>query len=74
MAKQFATVFVSWRDARRGRPGWFSGDADYHQAAAQALEAKLNDLALEGWIVEEIIQAPGLTARQTSAYTIVVFR
>lgn len=74
MAKQFATVFVSWRDAKRGRPNMFSADADYHQAAAQALETKLNELALEGWIVEEIIQTPGLTARQASAYTIVVFK
>ena len=73
MTKQFATVFVSWRDARR-RPGPFAADAGYAQAAAQALELKLNDLALEGWIVERIIQAPGLTARQFSAFTIVVFK
>ena len=74
MAKQFATVFVSWRDARRRPIGLFANDTDYAQAAAQALETKLNDLALEGWIVERIIQASGLTPRQTAAFTVVVFK
>jgi hypothetical protein len=59
---------------RRGRPGPFATDQDYAHAAATALESKLNDLALEGWIVERIIQSPGLTPRQSSAYTVVVFK
>jgi hypothetical protein len=73
MGKQFATVYVSWRDARR-RVGLLAGEADFARAAAEALEAKLNDLALEGWLVERIIPAQGFTARQSSAFTIVVFK
>lgn len=74
MAKQFATFHVSWRDARNRPLGVFADDATFARAAAQALESKLNDLALEGWIVEKIIQSTGLTARQTSAFTLVVFK
>lgn len=74
MAKQFATFHVSWRDARRRPFEPFAGDAEYGRAAAQALEAKLNDLAQEGWIVDRIIPATGLTPRQSSAFTIVVFK
>lgn len=74
MAKQFASFHVSWRDARRRPFALFADEAAYGRAAAQALEAKLNDLAAEGWILEAIIPAAGLTPRQTAAFTIVVFK
>jgi hypothetical protein len=74
MAKQFASYHVSWRDARRRPLGLVAGDADYGRAAAQALEAKLNDLAQDGWIVDRILPVYGLTARQSSAFTIIAFK
>lgn len=74
MSKQFAAFHVSWRDARNRPLGLFADEGTYARAAAQALEAKLNDLAAEGWIVDQILTATGLTARQTSAFTIIVFK
>lgn len=74
MAKQFAAFHVSWRDARPRPLGLLADDAAYGRAAASALDAKLNDLAQEGWIVERILPASGLTARQSSAFTIVAFK
>lgn len=73
MSKQFAAFHVSWRGSKK-RPLMFGSDEDFSRAGASALEAKLNELAEEGWIVDRIIQAPGLTSRQTSAYTIVAFK
>lgn len=74
MSKQFASFHVSWRDAKRRPLGLFSDDAAYARAAAQALEAKLNDLAQEGWILDRVIPAAGLTPKQTAAFTVVVFK
>lgn len=74
MAKQFAAFHVSWRDARHRPLGWFASEAAYGRAAAQALEARLNELAQEGWIVEKIIPANGLTPQQSSAFTLIVFK
>lgn len=74
MSKQYATVFVGWRDARRRPFELFADEAAYGRAAARALEAKLNELAAEGWIIDRIIPAAGLTPRQTSAFTVVVFK
>lgn len=74
MSKHFAAFHVSWRDAPRRPLGIAAGEAAYGRAAAQALEAKLNALAEEGWILERIIPATGLTPKQTSAFTIIVFR
>jgi hypothetical protein len=74
MAKQFASFHVSWRDARPRRLGLFPDDSDYARAAARALEAKLNDLAQDGWIVDRVLPATGLTARQSAAFTIIAFR
>jgi hypothetical protein len=74
MAKQFAAFHVSWRDAKNRPIGWFGNEATYGRAAAQALEARLNELAQEGWIVEKIIPANGLTPQLASAFTLVVFK
>jgi hypothetical protein len=74
MSKQFAAFYVSWRDAKNPPLGVFSGESAYARAAAQALEARLNELAAEGWILDRIIQAQGLTPRQSSAFTIVAFK
>lgn len=74
MSKQFAAFHVSWRDAKRHPLGIVADEAAYSRAAARALEAKLNDLAEEGWILDRVIPASGLTPRQTSAFTIIVFK
>jgi len=74
MSKQFASFHVSWRDAKRRPLALFADEAAYARSAASALEAKLNDLAQEGWILDRIIPAIGITPRQTAAYTIVVFK
>jgi len=74
MSKQFAAFHVSWRDAKRRPLGIVADETAYGRAAARALEAKLNELAEEGWILDRIMPASGLTARQTSAFTIIVFK
>lgn len=74
MSKQFAAFHVSWRDARRRPLGIVANEATYGRAAADALEAKLNELAEAGWILDRVIPAAGLTPRQTSAFTIIVFK
>jgi hypothetical protein len=74
MSKQFASFHVSWRDAKRRPLGLFADEASYNRSAAQALEVKLNDLAQEGWILDRIIPAIGITPKQTAAFTIVVFK
>ncbi len=52
----------------------FGADEDFGRAAADALETRLNTLAEEGWIVDRIIPANGLTPKQCAAFTIVVFK
>lgn len=74
MPKQFATFYVSWRDAPNRPLGIAMDDAAYGRAAARALEAKINDLAQEGWILDRVIPAQGLTPKQSSAFTIVAFK
>lgn len=74
MSKQFASFHVSWRDAKRRPWGLFADEAAYGRSAARALEEKLNDLALEGWILDRVIPAGGITPRQTAAFTIIVFK
>ncbi len=74
MSKQFATFFVTWRDAPNRPLGIVMDDAAYGRAAAKALEGKINDLAQEGWILERVIPAVGLTAKQSSAFTIIAFK
>ena len=74
MAKQFSTFYVSWRDAKKRPLGLFTDETSYGKAASSALEAKLNELGEDGWIVDRIIPAAGLTPRQCAAYTIVVFK
>lgn len=74
MSKQFAAFHVSWRDAKPRPLGIMADEAAYGRAAARALEAKLNQLAEQGWILDRVIPATGLTPRQTSAFTIVVFK
>lgn len=74
MPKQFATFYVSWRDAPNRPFGIAMNDAAYGRAAARALEAKINDLAQEGWILDRVIPAYGWTPRQSCAFTIVAFK
>ena len=74
MSKQFGSFHVSWRDAKRKPFGLFADDASYARAAARALEAKLNTLAQDGWILDKVIPATGWTAKQTAAFTIIVFK
>ena len=74
MAKQFSTYFVSWRDAKRRPIGLFVNENSYSAAASRALEDKLADLADEGWIIDRIIPASGVSPRQCAAFTIVAFK
>lgn len=74
MSKQFAAFYVSWRDAKNRPLGLFADEAAYGKAAGRALEAKLNELAQDGWILDRVIPASGLTARQVAAFTIIVFK
>ena len=74
MSKQFAAFHVSWKDAKVRPLGLFADERDYGRAAAAALQVRLNQLADEGWIIQEVIPGAGLTARQTAAFTIVAFR
>jgi len=74
MAKQFASFHVSWRDAKIRPLGLFADERDFGRAAAAALQTRLNQLADEGWIIQDIIPSPGLTPKQTAAFTIVAFR
>ncbi len=74
MTKQFASFHVSWRDAEAFRIGLFADESVYGRAAAAALQARLNRLADEGWIIQDILPARGLTPRQSAAFTIVAFR
>lgn len=73
MSKQYAAFHVSWRDSRK-RPILFEGDEALGRAAADALEAKLNALAEDGWIIDKVIPASGLTTRQSAAFTIIAFK
>lgn len=74
MSKQFAAFHVTWRDAKRASVGLFPDDRDYGRAAAAALQERLNQLADEGWIIQEIIPSQGITAKQTAAFTVIAFR
>ncbi|MEM9617605.1 MAG: hypothetical protein AAF936_06555 [Pseudomonadota bacterium] len=74
MSKQFSSFHVTWRDAERRPLGIFANERDYGRAAASALQDLLNQLADEGWIIQDIIPASGLTPRQTAAFTIIAFR
>jgi hypothetical protein len=74
MSKQFAAFYVSWRDAKRPVSGLFAESRDYGRAGAAALQERLNQLADEGWIIQEILPARGLTPKDTAGYTIVAFR
>lgn len=73
MSKQYAAFHVSWRDSKK-RPLLFGGEEEFGRAAADALEQRLNTLAEEGWIIDRVIPAFGLTPRQSAAYTIVAFK
>ena len=74
MSKQFSAFHVSWRDAKVRPLGLIADERDYGRAAAAALQTRLNQLADEGWIVQDIIPATGLTPRQSAGFTIVAFR
>jgi hypothetical protein len=73
MSKQYAAFHVSWRDSNK-RPVLFAGDEAVGRAAADALETKLNVLAEEGWIIDKVIPAFGLTPQQSAAFTIIAFK
>lgn len=74
MSKQFASFYVSWRDAESLKIGIFAKEGDYGRAAAVALQDRLNRLADEGWIIQDILPATGLTPQQNAAFTIIAFR
>ncbi len=74
MSKQFATFHVSWRDHKMRPLGLVADERDYGRAAAAALQVRLNQLADEGWIIQEILPSAGITPRQSSAFTIIAFR
>ena len=74
MGKQFTTYFVSWRDSEKKPLGLFANENSYSAAAAQALENKLSEIADDGWIVERVIPATGVTPKQCAAFTIVAFK
>ncbi len=74
MGKQFKTDFVSWRDAERRPFGWFPNEKAFARAAASALEARLNELAGDGWIIDRIIAAEGMTPEQRAGFTVVSFK
>lgn len=65
---------MTWRDAKRRPIGLFADERDYGRAAAAALQERLNQLADEGWIIQEIIPATGITPKQSAAFTVVAFR
>lgn len=74
MAKQFETHYVSWRQAKDRPNQLFANEAGYGAAAASALESKLNALAEDGWIIDQIIPATGIDPKHTAAFTIVAFK
>lgn len=74
MSKQYAVFHISWRDAKRRPIGLVANERDYSRAAADAMQERLNALADEGWIIQDIIPSPGITIKQTAAFTIVAFR
>jgi len=74
MSKQFAAFYVTWRDAKKRPLGIFADERAYGRAAAEALQDRLNQLADEGWIIQDIVPATGLTAKQTAAFTLIAFR
>lgn len=74
MSKQFVSFHVTWRDAKRPPIGLFANERDYGRAAAAALQERLNQLADEGWIIQDVLPASGITPRYAAAFTIVAFR
>ena len=74
MSKQFASFHVTWRDAKKKPLGIFADECAYGRAAAAALQDRLNQLADEGWIIQEVIPASGITPKQTAAFTLIAFR
>ncbi len=74
MSKQYTSVFVCWRHAKKRPLGVLANESSYGKAAAEALEARLNQLAQEGWIVDAIIPAQGFRPRECAAYTVVAFK
>jgi len=74
MSKQFSAFHVTWRDAEHRPLGVFADERDYGRAAAAALQDRLNQLADEGWIIQDVIPAAGLTPKQTAAFTVIAFR
>lgn len=74
MTKHFSTFHVSWRDAKPRPLALFADSPAFSRAAAAALEEKLNALAEEGWIIQDVFPAPGDEARKSAAFTIVAFK
>ena len=74
MAKQYAAFFVSWRDAPDPPFALFANEASFGKASAAALEARLNALAEDGWIVDRIVAGGGLSPQQSASFTIVAFK
>ena len=74
MSKQFSAFYVSWREAKNRPVGLFANETSYGRAAADAVEAKINELAEDGWIIDRVIPSGGLTPQQTAAFTIIAFK
>lgn len=74
MSKQFVTFYVSWRDAARKPISWFADEVSYGRAASDALADKLNELADDGWIIDQIIPAASPNPRIAAAFTIIAFQ
>ena len=74
MGKQYAVHYVSWRDHDKIFLGPFANEQNYAKSAAAALDERLAELASEGWIIDRILPATGVTVRQCAAYTIVAFK
>lgn len=74
MSKQFVTFYVSWRHAARKPISWFADEVSYGRAASDALADKLNELAEDGWIVDQIIPANSPNPRIAAAFTVIAFK
>lgn len=74
MAKQYAAFFVSWRDAPDPPFALFANEASYGKAAAAALEARLNAIAGDGWIVDRIVSGGGISPANSASFTIIAFK
>ncbi|MEM9706143.1 MAG: hypothetical protein AAF850_08715 [Pseudomonadota bacterium] len=74
MAKQFTVFYVSWRDARNKPFALTANEQRLREAAADALEERLNTLADDGWIIDSVHAANGAVPKDTAGYTVIAFK